>query len=200
MDSAYLSAMKVIGLTGGIGSGKSFVAQILQKMGYPVFFSDSESKLLTDKHPEIRKGLMDLVGEKVYDGDELNRKFLADCIFSNPDLRGKVNALIHPIVRQHFLDWTKVQKSNLVFNEAAILFETGAYRSFSAVWLVVAPLELRIERVRFREKCDRKSVEQRISAQLPDTEKMKLTPFVLYNDEQQPLLCQIEKLLNDLNA
>ncbi len=190
--------MKVIGLTGGIGSGKSFVAHILQKMGYPVFFSDQESKLLTDKHPTIRKGLVDLVGEQVYENDQLNRKFLADCIFNHPDLREKVNALIHPIVRQRFLEWSKSQQATLVFNEAAILFETGAYRSFSAVWLVVAPSELRIERVQMREKCDRQSVEQRMRAQLPDEEKMKLTPFILHNDEQQPLLRQIETLLNSM--
>ncbi|NBR15901.1 MAG: dephospho-CoA kinase, partial [Crocinitomicaceae bacterium] len=121
--------MKRIGITGGIGSGKSYVANIIEKMGFPVYYSDNKSKELTNSHPIIRQGLIELVGENVYFGGDLDKKVLATAIFSNDEIRLKVNQLIHPIVRQDFEDWATAQKSELIFNEAAILFETGAFRN-----------------------------------------------------------------------
>lgn len=190
--------MKRIGLTGGIGSGKSYVATILERMGYPVYYSDARAKQLTNEHPEIQQGLIALFGTSIYEEGELNRKLLAEHIFSNDQNRQKVNALIHPIVRADFTDWVNKQKADLVFNEAAILFETGASRQFNAMILVTAPVKDRMERVMLRENCTEEEVMSRIRKQWPDAEKRKLTPFVIENNGQMPLLKQIEAVLSDL--
>jgi len=190
--------MKKIGLTGGIGSGKSFVANIIEKIGYPVYYSDVRSKELTNTHPIIRKGLIELVGENVYFEGELDKKILAAAIFSNDELRMKVNQLIHPIVRQDFEDWAKAQTSGLIFNEAAILFETGAYRNFDATVLIYAPIELRLKRVLKRDIITKEEVLARIKNQMSDEEKLKMTPYSILNDGKNPILIQIETILEEI--
>ncbi len=190
--------MKRIGITGGIGSGKSFIATIIERMGYPVYYSDIRSKELTNVHPVIRQGLIDFVGENVYFGGELDKKVLASAIFSNDELRMKVNQLIHPIVRQDFEDWANSQKSDLIFNEAAILFETGAYRNFDATILVYAPEELRLKRVLKRDIITKEEVLARMNNQLKDDEKRKMTSLQILNDGESPLLIQIECLLEQI--
>jgi len=191
--------MKRIGITGGIGSGKSFVATIIERMGYPVYYSDVHSKELTNAHPGIRQGLIDLVGENVYFGGELDKKVLASAIFSNDELRLKVNQLIHPIVRQDFEDWAKAQTSDLIFNEAAILFETGAYRNFDATILIYAPEELRLKRVLNRDIITKEEVIARMKNQMSDEEKLKMTPYSILNDGEIALLKQIEEVIERIN-
>lgn len=190
--------MKRIGITGGIGSGKSFIATIIERMGYPVYYSDVRSKELTNIHPVIRQGLIDLVGENVYFGDELDKKVLATAIFSNDELRLKVNQLIHPIVRQDFEDWANSQKSDLIFNEAAILFETGAYRNFDATILVYAPEDLRLKRVLKRDIITKEEVIARMNNQMNDNEKRKMTSLQILNDDERPILIQVETILEEI--
>jgi len=190
--------MKRIGITGGIGSGKSFVANIIEKMGYPVYYSDLRSKELTNSHPIIRQGLIDLVGENVYFEGELDKKILAEAIFSNDEMRQKINQLIHPIVRQDFEDWAKAQSSELIFNEAAILFETGAYRNFNATVLIYAPIELRLKRVLNRDIITKEEVLARVNYQMSDEEKLKMTPYSILNDGKNPILIQIETILEEI--
>jgi dephospho-CoA kinase len=190
--------MKRIGLTGGIGSGKSFIAQIIEHMGYPVYYSDARAKELTKSNPSIKTGLISLFGEEVYEGNKLNAKLIASKIFHNDELRKKVNELIHPIVRADFENWALNQNSELVFNEAAILFETGSYRNFDATILVCAPTELKIERVMNREKSSREAVLERMSKQWSDEDKMKLTDYSILNDNQTPILIQLEEIINNL--
>ena len=192
--------MKKIGITGGIGSGKSFVANIIEKMGYPVYYSDLRSKELTNTHPIIRQGLYDLVGENVYFEGELDKKILASAIFSNDEMRLMVNQLIHPIVRQDFEDWAKAQTSGLIFNEAAILFETGAYRNFDATVLIYAPIELRLKRVLKRDIITKEEVLARINNQMSDEEKLKMTPYAILNDGESPLLKQIEEVIEKISS
>jgi dephospho-CoA kinase len=192
--------MKKIGITGGIGSGKSFVANIIEKMGYPVYYSDVRSKELTNIHPIIRQGLIDLVGENVYFEGELDKKILASAIFLNEEMRLKVNQLIHPIVRQDFEDWAKAQTSDLIFNEAAILFETGAYRNFDATVLIYAPIELRLKRVLKRDIITKEEVLARINNQMSDEEKLKMTPYSILNDGESPLLKQIEEVIEKISS
>ena len=190
--------MKKIGITGGIGSGKSFIARIIERMGYPVYYSDVRSKELTNIHPVIRQGLIDLVGENVYFGGELDKKVLASAIFSNDEIRMKVNQLIHPIVRQDFEDWAKAQTSDLIFNEAAILFETGAYRNFDATILIYAPQELRLKRVLKRDIITKEEVIARMNNQMNDEEKLKMTPYSILNDGEIPVLKQLEEVIERL--
>jgi dephospho-CoA kinase len=192
--------MKKIGLTGGIGSGKTSIAQILEAMAYPVYYSDLRAKFLSDEHPAIRQGLIDLLGEEAYIDGTLNRVFVSECIFSNPDLRLKVNEIIHPIVRKDFDDWASQQTSSLIFNEAAILFETGAYQQFDAILLICAPIDIRIQRVMLRDHCSKASVEDRIQSQWTDEQKRSLTKYCVENDGRQPVLIQLEKILSELET
>jgi dephospho-CoA kinase len=188
--------MKRIGLTGGIGSGKSFIAQIIEHMGYPVYYSDARAKELTKSNPTIKMGLISLFGEQVYEGDQLNSELIASKIFNDDELRTTVIKLIHPIVRVDFENWALNQKSALVFNEAAILFETGSYRNFDATILVCAPTELKIERVMKRENCSREAVLERMSKQWSDEDKRNLADYSILNDNEIPILLQLEEIIS----
>jgi dephospho-CoA kinase len=190
--------MKRIGLTGGIGSGKSFIADLLTKMGYPVYYSDSRSKELTKSNPTIREGLIAMFGEEAFNEEGLNTTLIAEKMFQDDALRLRINQLIHPIVRKDFEEWVSKQDKDLVFNEAAILFETGAYKTLDATILVYAPESLKIERVMRRENCSKEEVLARMNKQWSDEEKMKLTNYLILNDEKIPLLVQIEKCITML--
>jgi dephospho-CoA kinase len=195
--------MRYIGLTGGIGSGKSTVAKVLEHMGYGVFYSDQVAKRLYNEHEGLKQALIDLLGEKMYINGRFQKELLTQIIFEQASIKDQISHLVHPLVRQAFQDWAAQQKSEVVFNEAAILFETGAYKQFSATVLVVAPLEIRIQRVQKRDGLSREAVLQRIENQWTDSKKMSLTPYMIINDGQ-PLVRQIEDFISqmktDLNA
>ena len=190
--------MKKIGITGGIGAGKSMVGHVLEAMHFPVYYSDQESKKLVDSHPQIREDLQKLLGNEIYLDNTINRVFLAEKIFKDSEIREKVNAIIHPHVRLGFEKWTTAQQSKLVFNEAAILFETGAYKIMDATILVTAPLEVKIQRVQLRDRITTEQVLDRMSNQWTDEQKIPLTDFILVNDEVQPLVSQIEAVIEKL--
>ena len=191
--------MKRIGITGGIGAGKSLVAEIIKAMGYPVYNSDERAKELTESNPKIKAGLIYLFGEEIYQNDTLNKFALAQAIFSDDSLREKVNALIHPIVREDYNLWALAQNNSLVFNESAILFETGSFKNFDAIILVYAPKELRIKRIMKRDNCSENEVLKRMNSQFSDEEKYQLTEFRVLNDEQTPLLVQVEQIILNLS-
>ncbi len=187
--------MKRIGITGGIGAGKSLVAEIIKAMGYPVYNSDERAKELTESNPKIKEGLIFLFGEEIYQNDTLNKFALAQAIFSDDSLREKVNALIHPIVREDYNLWALAQNNSLVFNESAILFETRSFKNFDAIILVYAPKELRIKRIMKRDNCSENEVLKRMNSQFSDEEKFQYTELRILNDEKKPLLEQIEKII-----
>jgi dephospho-CoA kinase len=191
--------MRHIGLTGGIGAGKSTIAKVLEHMGYPIFYSDQEAKKLYVTHPLLKNELMAILGKESYQNGIFQKHVLAKQLFENPALKEKIAALVHPLVRERFNEWAAQQTADLVFNEAAILFETGAYKQFAATILVVAPLETRIQRVQNRDGLSREAVLQRIENQWPDSKKMNLTPYIITNDGQ-PLLQQIEDLISKLKT
>ena len=190
--------MKRIGLSGGIGSGKSYVAEILEKMGFPVYYADARAKALTDTHPHIISELIKRFGTTVYEDGVLNRKVLASLIFDSEGDRMFVNNLIHPIVRTDFDVWCAKQHSPLVFNEAAILFETGAYGQFDATVLVIAPLETRIERIMQRDRCTYEQAEARIQSQWSDEQKTPLANAIISNNGHEAVLIQVENLIENL--
>ena len=190
--------MKKIGLTGGIGSGKTYVASILKAMGFPVFSSDESAKILMQYDPEIKNELVKLFGPTVYINGELNRAVLAGALFSDDALRAQINALIHPAVRRDFDQWAKKQKQLLVFNEAAILCETGAYAEFDACILVSAPDEIKIKRIMERNSCSRADAEARMAAQWNDVEKRKCCDYEVINSGDRPLLIQVEQIMDSL--
>lgn len=189
-----------VGITGGIGSGKSFVCDILARMGYPVYNADKQAKFLSDTHPHIRSGLIALFGFDIYDGETLNRKKMAEAVFSNRELLDSVNAIIHPVVQTDFDRWTRFNAgSPIVFKEAAILFETGAYRLLDRNIVVTAPESLRIMRVMQRDGVAADRVRERIRMQLPEKEKIRLADFQLINDGKRMLLPQLIAILEQLN-
>ena len=187
--------MKRIGLTGGIGSGKSYIAGVLEKMGYPVYYSDEQAKVLTDTHPEIRAGLISRFGTSIYSEEILNRKELAAHIFKSEPDRIFVNQLIHPVVRADFDRWCAEQHTALVFNEAAILFETGAYQQFDATVLVIAPHELRMQRIIERDRCTVEQAAARMKSQWSDEQKIPLATVVITSNGEFPLVSQIERVI-----
>ena len=190
--------MLKIGLTGGIGAGKSLVGKLLETLGYPVYYSDAAAKELVDTDPEIRSQLIELIGPDAYIDEELNRPFLAQQLFKDDELRIQVNQIIHPKVRSAFVDWCNSQTYPYVFNEAAILFETGAYKTMDLNLLVTAPKELRIQRVMDRDKMSAEQIEERMSKQWSDEEKKDLANYTIVNDEKQPLIAQVEGFLASL--
>lgn len=192
--------MKKIGLTGGIGSGKTFVANILEKMGYPVYYSDKRAKELSNEHPKIQDKLKEIFGDEIYENENLNRPLLSKKIFTSTDLRETVNSIIHPIVRNDFNKWTeKYSHHSLVFNEAAILFETKSFKNFDANILVYAPEDVKIQRLLLRDQITKENILTKMNAQWSDSKKMSLTRHHILNDGETPLLIQIEEILTKLN-
>lgn len=189
----------IIGLTGGIGAGKSVIGRILESFGFPVYYSDFEAKKLMNTDPIIREELSKLLDEEIYKSGQLDRERLAKIIFSSAGLRDEVNHLIHPRVREHFnLFCEENSMKKLIFNEAAILFETGAYENFDKNILVIAPDELRIKRVMKRDNISVQEVKNRINAQWSDARKKKLADHIIVNDGKTALLDQVKKIVDQL--
>ena len=185
-----------IGITGGIGSGKSVVATLLRLYGIPVYIADEESKRLTNSSPVIRRALVDLVGEAVYDADgKLDKLRLANFIFGQPEHLARVNAIIHPEVNRDFLDWSERQEKAFCAIESAILFESGFDRIVDVKLMVLAPLEIRLERAIARDHASREALERRIKSQMADEEKASRSDFVIHNDGWQALIPQVENFI-----
>ena len=185
-----------IGITGGIGSGKSVVATLLRLYGIPVYIADEESKRLTNSSPVIRRALVDLVGEAVYDADgKLDKPRLANFIFGQPEHLARVNAIIHPEVNRDFLDWSERQEKAFCAIESAILFESGFDRIVDVKLMVLAPLEIRLERAIARDHASREALERRIKSQMADEEKAPRPDYVIHNDDRQALIPQVENFI-----
>jgi dephospho-CoA kinase len=190
---------KVIGITGGIGAGKSLVTSILQKMGFPVFNSDFEAKKIVSTSREVQLEIIDLIGKEAFDAEGIyNTEYVSKIVFENPLKLESLNQLIHPRVRKNFSEFVIHSNSKLVFGEAAILYETGAYKNYDEVILVTAPIEIRIERCIKRDNLSRKNIIAKINKQWTDDEKIKFNPIVLKNDGKTPLLFQIEQIISSL--
>lgn len=189
-----------IGITGGIGSGKSVVAALLELSGIPVYIADTESKLLTATSPVIREKLVALFGEELYTADGLDKKRLASHIFGNPERLGQVNAIIHPEVNRHFLAWAERQNAPVCAIESAILFESGFNRVVDTTLMVYAPMEIRIRRALERDAVSREEIIRRIESQLPDEVKKEKSDYVIFNDGEKALLPQITAFLAGLRS
>lgn len=188
-----------VGITGGIGTGKSTVAKILVALGYPVYFSDDRAKWLMENNQQLVTELSHLLGDNTYVSGKLNRAYIAEKLFSTPTLREKINALVHPVVRADFKLWVENQTQSIVFQESALLVETGAVQLFDALIVVTAPLEDRIKRIQKRDGLNTSEIERRFANQFSDEEKIKVADFVLINDERSPILNQVLTVLKQLN-
>ena len=191
--------MKVIGLTGGIGSGKSTLSRLLIIMGIPVYIADTESKRLTESSTVVREKLTEWFGMDLYTEGKLNKALLASLIFQNEDHRNYVNSVIHPVVRKDFERWkTQQAPSPVVVIETALLFETGYINSVDMSVTVAAPEELRIRRVELREGWSHASIVSRIQSQFPEEEKIRRSDYVIHNDDKQALVPQVERLIDTI--
>lgn len=187
--------MKIIGITGGIGSGKTTVAKMFEAKGIPVYYADDEAKMLTATSPEIRELLIELLGEETYKDGVLDRKYMADKIFNDKVLLEQANAIIHPRVADHFVQWVENHKDHpYVLKEAAILFESGSYKHCDKVILVITPKEIRIQRVMDRDKVSRQEVLARMKNQWSDAKKRKLSDYVIQNIEIENTQKAVESL------
>jgi dephospho-CoA kinase len=191
--------MKVVGLTGGIGSGKTTVAMMFKKLGIPVYIADEEAKKIMVNSKVVRRKLIQLLGEKAYTKEGLNKTYIASQIFTNPEKLKQVNAIIHPKVGQHFKRWLKKQKGPYVIKESAILFESGAHKDCDKIILVTAPLNERIKRVILRDKTTEEAVLNRIENQMKDTEKAKLSDFIIENKNLDTTYKKVLKIHNILS-
>lgn len=192
--------MKKIGLTGGIGSGKTMVAKIFETLGIPVYYADSAAKHLMNNDPFLRHQLVSVFGEQVYTSDGLNRAYLASVVFNDKHRLEQLNALIHPVTIQHAEEWMKKQKAPYVIKEAAILFETGSAEHLDHVIGVSAPSHVRIQRVMDRDGLTAADVKKRMDQQISESMKMKLCDYIIVNDEVELVIPQVlelhEKLLS----
>ncbi|MDR3117911.1 MAG: dephospho-CoA kinase [Mediterranea sp.] len=186
-----------LGITGGIGSGKSVVSRLLGMMGVPVYLSDTESKRLVAADPHIRRELTALLGEEVYRNGELNKPLLAGYLFGDPEHARKVNGIIHPRVKADFRQWVEEHKdAPLVALEAAILIEAGFAGDVDYIVMVYAPTDIRIERAMKRDASSREAIAGRIQHQMSDEEKKARAHYTILNDGTQAVIPQVEDLLN----
>ena len=183
--------MKKIGLTGGIGVGKTFVATIFQKMGIAVFSADINAKRCMQEFAELKDAIIRHFGADVYKNGELQKQKLAEIVFTDLEKLNVLNKLVHPFVQVKFEKWCENQTSSFVLKEAAILFESDSHKNLDAVVCVAAPLQIRIERVMQRDRCSEQAVLKRIANQMSEEEKEQLSDFVIVNDGKEKLLPQI---------
>lgn len=187
---------KIIGLTGGIGSGKTTIAQKFSQRGIPIYNADERAKLILNK-PEISEAIVSIFSKEILnENQKIDRKKLAQIVFNQPEKLQKLNEIIHPQVGIDFKNWVKEHQNNpLLIKEAAILIESGSYKSCDYVILIKASLPNRIKRVMARDQASEKEVLNRINNQWSDAEKSKFANFIIQNDDFESLEYQIDKIL-----
>ena len=187
-----------IGLTGGIGSGKSVVAKIFRLLGIPVYDADSAARTLMESDPDLRNKIRQTFGEDVYNDEKLNRKLLASRVFGNEELLAQLNELVHPAVLEDYSEWDKRQQAPYSIREAAILFESGNWKQLDHTILVTAPEKLRIKRVLLRDNRPEKEILDVISRQWTDEKKKPLAWKIIHNDDKQLVIPQVLTIHNQL--
>jgi dephospho-CoA kinase len=190
-----------IGITGGIGSGKSVVSELLKLYDIPIYNADVEAKRLNDESPLIREKLTQNFGESLYASGKLDKQKFAQIIFNDPEKLRLANSIIHPELQKDFLRWVEIHSdSDIVAMEAALIFEANFQRMFDKVIMVYAPISLRVVRASQRDLTTPEKIEERLRHQFPDEEKVKLSDFVIFNDEKHSLIMQVSDLLNRIRT
>lgn len=186
--------MKKVGLTGGIGSGKTTVARVFQSLGVPVFNADTVAREIVSKDPLTKQKIIDLLGEEAFINGEYNRPFVASRVFKEKHLLEKLNAIIHPATIKAFEDWFRLQNAAYVIKEAAILFESGSHKGVDVTITVNAPEQIRLERVLNRDNTTEAQVRSRMMSQFTDEQRAGIADHVIVNDDVTPVLPQVLKL------
>jgi dephospho-CoA kinase len=184
-----------VGITGGIGTGKTTVCKIFELLNIPIFYADDSAKLLMITNPTLIKGIKETFGDDAYlPTGALNRRYIADLVFNNSKNIEKLNNLVHPQVFKAFDDWIIKQQSPYVLKEAALLFESKSYKKNDLNVLVSSPIDLRISRLIKRDSTTKEKILERMSNQLAENEKQKLANYMINNNEQDFLILQVLKL------
>lgn len=189
--------MLVIGLTGGIGSGKTTVAQIFHSFGVPVYNSDVEAKKILFSNTQVHQELKTVFGDSIFTDGIPDRVKLARIVFSDKEKLAQLNQIIHPKLANHFKAWKAQQTAKVVLKEAAILIESRMYKSVDKIVVVTAPEELRIQRVLERDSSSKEEIQNRINNQLSEEERLKYADFVIDNSGSQHLIPQVEKIIKE---
>ncbi|WP_222984383.1 dephospho-CoA kinase [Flagellimonas meishanensis] len=190
--------MMIVGLTGGIGSGKSTVAEMFRALGVPVYDSDAEAKLLMTSSEEIKERIISLFGKKAYGKNGLNRAYIASKAFNDRDALEKLNAIVHPAVRKHFIQWKEKQKTPYVVQESALIFENEMQHLYDLVLMVTAPEETRLERVVKRDGTSKEKVLERIKNQMDEHRKIELADFLIQNIDLESTEKKVKTLHTNL--
>lgn len=183
--------MLKVGITGGIGSGKSIVTRLFALLGVPVYNADDAAKELMNTNPVIKTKLLEQFGEETYENGTLNRKWLAAKVFNDAEKLQLLNRIVHPVVINEGIAWLNRQTTSMVVKEAALFFESGSYKDMDYIIGVYAPQPIRISRVIKRDNVSEQAVLDRIGKQMNEEEKMKRCDFIIYNDEQQLIIPQV---------
>lgn len=194
------SEIIVVGLTGGIGSGKSTVAKMFQKHGVAVYIADDEAKKMMNENLFVKKQIIELLGKDSYKDEKLNRGYIADIVFKDKVKLNQLNAIVHPEVAKHFNHWKKEQKGSYVLKEAAILFENEGYKQCDYTILVSAPIEIRIERVLKRDNTSKEDILYRMNNQWEDAKKIVLADFVINNNNLEDTENQVNEIHKILSS
>ena len=187
---------KIIGITGGIGSGKSIICKIFATMNIPIYDADSRAKYLINNELPLKKSIKNLLGKNSYTSTgEYNRKWVASKVFNNPDLLKQLNSIVHPCVHKDARDWVKkYSKSPFLLYEAALMKAAGDNNMFHKVIVIHAPIEVRIKRIQARDKRSEQEIRDIIARQITDEERLKIADYVIKNDDKKPLLEQVFKI------
>lgn len=181
-----------VGITGGIGSGKTTVCKLFATLGIPVYYADDAAKWLMENDEQLITQISNTFGPDVYLPDKrLNRSLLASLVFNNQEALTKLESMVHPAVQQHSINWMQQQTAPYTLKEAALLFESGSYKQLDKVIVVVAPEEVRLKRVQLRDNSTLAAIKARMDKQMPDEEKIKLADYLIYNDGTQLLIPQV---------
>lgn len=182
----------IVGLTGGIGSGKTTIAKMFQELGVSIYIADIEAKKLMHTSEAIKKELIEAFGEETYINGELNRSYLSNIVFNQPKELQKINAIVHPRVGQHFKDWYEARKDEkYIIKEVAILFENDSYKQCDKIITVVASIEERFNRILLRDDTTREAVQNRMNNQWSDEKKMELSDYIIYNEDLAEARAQV---------
>ena len=183
--------MLKVGITGGIGSGKTTVCKIFEVLGIPVYYADDRAKELMQTDLKLIGSIKDIFGDEAYQEGKLNRSFIASKVFDNKPLLAKLNAVVHPAVAEDVMQWMmQYTDKPYVLEEAALLFESGSYKFFDKLITVIAPIEDRINRLKARDNATYEQITARMKNQMRDEDKVKLSDYVIYNDAQHKLIQQ----------
>lgn len=192
-----------IGITGGIGSGKSTVAHVFEVLGIPVYYADREAKKMMNEDEELKYQIVQEFGNAAYENGVLNRKHLASVVFANQEKLSVLNSIVHPATIRHGKEWMKKQTTPYAIKEAALIFESGTQEHLDYVIGVSAPLHLRIHRAMQRDSVTREEIQRRMQNQIKEEIKMRLCDFVIKNDEEQLVIVQvmaIDKRLREIEV